>query len=99
MTGCVDTIGDHNLRRDPSIAHRIKHVRVIVADELMYHLTTDCERIVEPLVSFNELFDCDRDAFSGSTPRNSRSRFRSASLFTRTVPEAPAAARGLRMSG
>ena len=79
------------------VPHRLEHVRVVVRHELVHDLAVDGEGVVEALVALDELLDRDRRALARRSRCSARSS--SASLSTRTAPEAPAPSRGLRMSG
>src|SRR5690606_18309021 len=41
----------------PARAHRLEHVGVVVADELVHDAPADRERVPEALVALDELFD------------------------------------------
>ena len=94
----VDAVGGDELRRDPARAHRLEHVGVVVGDEVVHDLAVDRDRVVEALVALDELLDRDRRAAVDAGGADRRCRARSASS-ARCVPDAPAASRGLRISG
>ena len=96
--GVVDAVGGDELRRDPARAHRLEHVRVVVRDEVVHHLAVDRDRVVEALVALDELLDGDRSAVVDAGGTRSPRPARSASS-ARCVPDAPAASRGLRITG
>src|SRR5690606_29380654 len=57
IAGRVDAIRRDHLGRDPALAHRLQHVRVVVGDEFMRDLAIDREGIKEAFMPFDELLD------------------------------------------
>ena len=55
--GVVDSVGGDELRRDPPGPHRLQHVRVVVADEVVRRPAVDRQGVVEALVALDELLD------------------------------------------
>src|SRR6185312_12645648 len=56
----VDPVRRDELRRDPPGAHRLQHVREVVADEVQPRLAVHRQRVIEALVALDELLDRDR---------------------------------------
>ena len=90
----VDAVGRDELRADPALAHRLEDVRVVVRDEVVGGVAVDADRVVEALVTFDELLDSDVAA-RPTAPSSASARSSSASESTRHRSRCPGGGAGL----
>ena len=95
----VHAVGGDDLRRDPAGAHRLEHVRVVVADEVVGDAAVDRQRVVEALVALDELLDRHRRAVGERRSRAATCCELARRCRRGRCPTAPAASRGLRITG